>query len=229
VKRIILALFILLMLPPHAGSAGLSAHSAVRQYIEAHAPWSPEQMRVDFLTQDPELPTQKKNMHIRVEPAGTYEFIGDMVFLAAFYDGAVLIRTETVRTRIEVLREVVVAARNLPAGTIVSEEDLRMQKKWLRRMNVRSLENMEDAVGRRLSSLIRSGMEIANTMLKDVPLVKKGKPVKIVFNTAMMQITTVGLPEEDGAAGAIIRVRNLTSNKIIYGRVVGDALVELNI
>jgi len=66
-------------------------------------------------------------------------------------------------------------------------------------------------------------------MLKDVPLVQRGKIVKIVFDSGPMRIVTVGMPEEDGMAGAIIRVRNVTSNKIIYARVLGDSLVGIDI
>jgi flagella basal body P-ring formation protein FlgA len=43
-----------------------------------------------------------------------------------------------------------------------------------------------------------------------------------------MKITTTGLSEEDGAEGSTIKVRNLTSNKIIYARVIGDAKVRID-
>ena len=43
-----------------------------------------------------------------------------------------------------------------------------------------------------------------------------------------MRIVTVGLSEEDGVAGNIVRVKNITSNKIIYARVLSDSMVELD-
>jgi len=42
-----------------------------------------------------------------------------------------------------------------------------------------------------------------------------------------MQIVTVGLSEEDGVAGNIVRVKNITSNKTIYARVLSDSVVGI--
>jgi flagella basal body P-ring formation protein FlgA len=58
--------------------------------------------------------------------------------------------------------------------------------------------------------------------------VKRGKLVQIFLDSGYMKITTTGLSEEDGAEGSTIKVRNLTSNKIIYARVIGDAKVRID-
>lgn len=228
-KRLLLLFIVLLIFPAYATSAELSVHEAVRQYIQANATWPPQMIRVTFLTEEPDLSEMKKRLTLRIEPAGYYEFIGNAAFLVRLFEDATLIRTETVRTRIEVQRNIVIAAKALPAGTILTRGDLHKTRKWVRRINIQSVSTMEDAFGKRLTRQIRPGMEIMDNMLKEVPLVKKGKPVKVVYNTNLMRIVTVGLPEEDGSAGAIIKLRNLSSNKIIYGRVVSDSTVELNI
>jgi flagella basal body P-ring formation protein FlgA len=44
-----------------------------------------------------------------------------------------------------------------------------------------------------------------------------------------MRISTVGIPEEDGIAGSMIRIKNITSKKIIYARVLGASLVGVGI
>jgi flagella basal body P-ring formation protein FlgA len=74
---------------------------------------------------------------------------------------------------------------------------------------------------------VASGAELLATMLKEIPLVRKGKMVKMVFDNGSMQIVTVGLSEEDGVAGNIVRVKNITSNKIIYARVLSDSVVGI--
>lgn len=228
-RRLLILFIAILIIPAYAAGAELSVHEAVRHYIEANATWPPETMRVNFLTEEPDLSDQKKPITIRVEPAGYYDFIGNAAFLVRFFEDATLLRTETVRTRIEVRRNMVVAAKALSAGSILTKGDLRQTKKWVRRINMHAIATTEDAIGKRLTRQIRPGMEIVENMLRDVPLVKKGKPVKVIYHTDLMEIVTMALPEEDGSAGAIIKLRNPSSNKIIYGRVVSDAIVELNI
>jgi flagella basal body P-ring formation protein FlgA len=211
----------------HAADIEPLFRTAIREYIEANMPWPPGSMRVDFLSKEPEYLPQNKDFSLRVEPAGNQDFIGDMVFLVKCFKGGTLLRTESVRTRIEVERNVVTAARGLPAGTTLSESDIRTARRWVRRIHPHSLSLMEETAGKRLTIQVASGAEILATMLKEIPLVRKGKIVKMVFDNGPMQIVTVGLSEEDGVAGNIVRVKNISSNKIIYARVLSDSLVRI--
>jgi flagella basal body P-ring formation protein FlgA len=72
-------------------------------------------------------------------------------------------------------------------------------------------------------------MELSAARLKDAPLVRKGKMVRVQFDNGSLRITTVGIPEEDGTAGNMVRIRNVTSNKVIYAKVLGDSLVGVDI
>jgi flagellar basal body P-ring formation protein FlgA len=200
---------------------------AVREYIAANMTWPPESVHVDFLSEEPESIPQSQDLLLRVEPAGNQDFIGDMVFLVKSFKGGSLLRTESVRTRIEVLRDVVTAARSMQAGTVLTENDIRTARRWVRRIHPQSLASMEAVAGKRLTIQVASGTEILATMLKEVPLVRRGKMVKMVFDNGPMQIVTVGMSEEDGIAGNIIRVKNITSNKVIYARVLSDSIVGI--
>jgi len=201
--------------------------AAVREYIEANMPWPPGTARVDFLSSEPENKNQDGHVTLRVEPAGNVDFIGDMAFLVRSLKGRLLTRTDTVRARIEVLQNVFVATRSLSPGTVLTDHDVRTIQKWVRRIHPQAVSSLEDVVGKRLSTQIPAGAEFQTFMLKEAPLVRKGRMVKVVFDNGPMQIITLGLSEEDGIAGSMVRVRNITSNKIIYARVLSDSLVGI--
>src|SRR5574340_1647037 len=117
----------------HAMDAGsYPVHTAVRQFIEANMPWSPETVHVDFLSEETASTTLNGNITLRVEPTGNLDFIGDMVFLVKFFKGSSLLRTESVKTRIEVLRDIFVSTRPLPAGTVLTDNDVKIVRKWVR-------------------------------------------------------------------------------------------------
>lgn len=202
-------------------------HTAIREYVEANMPWPPGSVRVDFLSEGQESARQNQDLVLRVEPSGNQDFIGDMVFLVKYFKNGNLLRTEAVRTRIELQRDVVTAARGLPAGTVLAESDIRVVRRWVRRLHPQSLSSAEAISGKRLTTQVASGAEILATMLKDTPLIRKGKMVKIIFDNGPMQIVTVGLSEEDGIAGNVIRVKNITSNRIIYARVLSESVVGI--
>lgn len=208
-------------------SASYSVHDAVRQYIETNMPWPPEAVRVDILSEKMDSTPQNRHITLRIEPTGNQNFIGDMVFLVKSFKGGRLVKTESVRTSIEVLREIVTAARPLPAGTVLKDSDIKTIQKWVRRIHPQALSSFDTATGKRLTIQLASGAEILASMLKDSPQVRKGKMVRMVFDNGSMHIVTFGLSEEDGIAGNIIRVKNITSNKIIYARVLSESLVGI--
>jgi flagella basal body P-ring formation protein FlgA len=219
---------IFFLMPVLAGAAS-SVHDAVREYIETHMPWPQGTARLAFATSEPALSAGRHEITFRIEAAGAADFIGDAAFIARIYAGGKYLRTETVRTQIEVLRDVVVAAKAIYSGSVLKEDDVRLVKKWLRRNMPDALSGIDEAVGKRITLQVRPGVEISARMLKETPLVRKGQAVRVLFDNDSLQISTVGIPEEDGVAGNMIRIKNMTSNKIIYARVLGASLVGVGI
>jgi flagellar basal body P-ring formation protein FlgA len=206
-------------------TASSPIYAAVRQYIEANMPWPSGAARIDFLTEETESKTHSNNISLRVEPAGNPSFIGDMVFLVRSFKGGNLLRTESVRVRIEVLQNLVIAVKTLPSGSILTEKDVTSVQRWVRRIHPQSLPSLDTVQGKRLTLQVSSGSEILSSMLKEAPLVKKGKMVRMVYDNGLMHIVTIGLSEEDGVAGNIVRIKNISSNKIIFAKVLSDSLV----
>ena len=87
---------------------------------------------------------------------------------------------------------------------------------------------MEEATGKIMAVSIRPNTEITRNMLKELMPVKKGKMVHIILDNGAMKIMAMGLSEEDGAEGAIVKVRNITSSKTIYARVIGQSKVKVD-
>jgi flagellar basal body P-ring formation protein FlgA len=105
---------------------------------------------------------------------------------------------------------------------------VRVVKRWLIREPQQTIASREEAVEKRIISAVRPNQEITRTMLRDVPLIKKGRMVKMVLNNGFITITTVGQTQEDGGMGSSVRVKNVSSERIVYARVVGDSLVQVD-
>ncbi|MCG6537203.1 MAG: flagellar basal body P-ring formation chaperone FlgA, partial [Syntrophales bacterium LBB04] len=152
----------------------------------------------------------------------------DSYFALKLYNNGVLFREESIRVRIEVFREFVVSIKNLGRDSIIGVNDVTLQKKWVRSIPLNSISNMDEVVGKLLCVSIRPNTEISRNMLKEVTAVKRGKMVQIVLDSGAINITTTGLSEEDGAEGSFVKVRNITSNKIFYARVIGESRVRVD-
>ena len=201
---------------------------AIREHIEQNMPWPADSARIELLSQLPVFTAGNGILSFKIESRSRENYLGDTSFAVRVFQNDVFFKEETVRVRIEVLREFVVSTNNLGRDTIITNNDISLQKKWVRSIPINAISALEEAIGKTVCVSIRPNTEIIRNMLKEVMPVKKGKMVNIILDNGVMKITAMGLSEEDGAEGALVKVRNITSSKIIYARVIGQSKVKVD-
>jgi flagella basal body P-ring formation protein FlgA len=140
-------------------------------------------------------------------------------------DGA--IRRAVVTVRVWVLRDVVVAARALRSGDVLAAEDVLRERREVAGPRGDELADAGSAVGRRVARHVGAGEPLRSAWLKEALRVKRGDRVTLRLARGALTIETPGRAEEDGSAGAWIRVRNATSNRDLVGRVAADGVVHV--
>jgi flagella basal body P-ring formation protein FlgA len=204
-------------------------NQAIKDYIEKNMPWPAGAMRFEVISRLPDdlfIPVGKFSW--RVASKSDEGFVGDVNLLLKLYVNGILFREENMRVRIEVAREFVVSSKVLVKDTLISTGDVHLQKKWVRSIPINTVSKLEDVIGKTISISIRPNAEIMRNMLKEALAVKRGKLVQVLLDNGALRITSTGLSEEDGVEGSLIKVRNLSSNKTIYARVIGDAKVRVD-
>jgi flagellar basal body P-ring formation protein FlgA len=201
--------------------------NAVSDHVGKNHPWASGSVRIQILTRlsDIILPQESVTFEVVYDP--NEDFIGDANYVIKYYSGRKLVKEETVRVGIEVLTDVVVSKRELVKNREITGEDVCVQKKWLKRIPANVVTVLSDIVGKTLAFNVRPNSEITKNSIRTPLLIKRGNIVRIVFDNNLFSIATVGISEEDGARDKVIKVKNLSSNKIIYARVTGDSLVKV--
>ena len=203
-------------------------NKAIQSHIEKNMPWPAGSMRVEVLSRLPDITVPAGNVSWKVDSKGNEDYLGESYCVLKLFQDGVLFREESIRVRVEILREFFVSTKNLGRDSIISASDITLQKRWVRAMPLNSISSQEEIVGKLLCVGVRPNTEITRNMLKEATAVKRGKMVQISLDSGAISITTMGLSEEDGAEGSFIKVRNLSSNKIIYARVVGESRVKVD-
>jgi len=232
-----MVLFFIMVFLTVVVSSSLAAHGTiikvteikalVKNHIETNMPWQQGGMRVEFLSRTAEMRVQGEKISFKVRSRQDEPYIGDSAFTVGIYDDGTLLREETVHVRMEVAMDVVVSTRYLPRDTEIDSDSVKLVRKWFNQMPVHVMTQIEDVVGKHLYSDVRQNTEIKRNMLKAVKTIKRGKMVKIVLESGPMTIVTFGLCEEDGSRGDFIRVRNTSSNKTVFAKVVDDSSVRI--
>lgn len=125
-------------------------------------------------------------------------------------------------------KSVVVAKDFIKRGQIIKAEDVRSEDRILFRMAGNIAQDAGSVIDKIAKMDIRAGMVIKTGMLDSRKLVKRGNPVSIVVESGILRVTAAGQAMEDGPEGKFIKVLNLSSRKIVVGKIVADSTVSVH-
>lgn len=142
-------------------------------------------------------------------------------------DGRV-VKNMSVRGKIEALAQIVVAAEPLKKGLILQTQHLTLVT-----MDIDDIASPEldtsNLLGMQMTKAVMKGSPVLSAMVEEVPIVKRGQKVKIVIEAGSLHLTATGLAHSDGILNQMIKIQNIESNKILYGRVSGPGVVEVTL
>ena len=129
---------------------------------------------------------------------------------------------------IDSFEEVVCASQPLTRGTVLTPEDLSLEKRNVSKLPSNVLRSSEFLAGKRLKRSVKEGTVLLANAVDVPPLIKKGDRVTIVVESSTLRITAVGVAKGQGSAGEQIRVQNLMNDKEIVAAVVDSSTVKVN-
>lgn len=126
-----------------------------------------------------------------------------------------------------VTEKVVVAARTLPRGHLLSAEDLAVEERDVTRTLSGYITEPAQVLGQRLKSQLLSGRMLTPALLEADKVVRRGQTVTLMVNNGGITIRMAGKALSDGALNQRIRVENLNSGRIVEGIVRSRENVEV--
>jgi len=123
--------------------------------------------------------------------------------------------------------DVIVAARNLTRGAILSAADLTLEKKDIARLRGGFFEQPTEAIGKALKRNLQQGQVLHAQHIATPNTVKKGSKVIILANSKKIQVRMPGKALDNGTMGELIRVQNSHSKKELEATVVSPGVVRV--
>ncbi len=120
-----------------------------------------------------------------------------------------------------------VLKKSLTKGDVISAADLdwisvsdkTVEKNWVM--------DADNVIGLSPRKLVTSGKPLVLNDFESPVMVERGQTVTLVYKSDGISLNTTGKAAQPGRKGDIIRVTNISSNKIISGIVSGDQQVEV--
>ena len=134
-----------------------------------------------------------------------------------------------VPVQVKIMQNVVVLAHSLPRNTPLSQSDLRLEQRDINRMSSGYFSDPQEVIGKTLKRSVGGGLALSPVYVESQKLVKRGQQVVLLAQTSSITVKMSGKAMADGAAGEKIKVKNLSSDRVIEGVITKNGSVRTNV
>jgi flagella basal body P-ring formation protein FlgA len=163
----------------------------------------------------------------RLKPVGSNPFARRVTFRLEIERRGRLVATRYPQVAIEGKASVLVAARPLTRGALLTEADVLLEQRHLDRVPPVALGGIK-ARGMLMARRVSAGHIFAPRDLKPPAVVRRGQRIRIELRADALSVSTAGEALGDGAVGQHVAVRNLSSGRRLRGIVKAPGLVEVS-
>lgn len=146
--------------------------------------------------------------------------------MAVYVDGEDMGRL-TLSGWVDRYEPVVCTSRFVSRGEILTEDDIVLKKINISQVSSRIVKDADHVVGKQVKSNLRAGRAVQENFLVLPPMIEKGERVRILAISGGIQVATLGIAMDEGREGEQIKVENITSKKLVVGRVSDRSTVEV--
>lgn len=132
---------------------------------------------------------------------------------------------EKVTVRPDVFVPVVMPKSLIERDTVITSDDLQLKKYNISNSRSGLIMQMDEVVGLTSKRALQPGKPLTRAGLVEPLLVKRDQPIMIVAHMAGITASMPGVALKNGRKGDMIKVRNISSQRVISGRVDDDGIV----
>ena len=133
-----------------------------------------------------------------------------------------------INSRVLVSQDVVKTIRIVRKGEIISLDNITMETIQTERPWKNAIKTTDQAIGYEAGRNMPAGKILTHKFIKKPALVNRGDKIQIIVEKGSLKITAPGILKEDGFEDGMVRVLNMESKKIIFGRLVDANTVKVS-
>lgn len=135
--------------------------------------------------------------------------------------------TLTVMVKATVNVPVVTSAQGLERGRIIGEGDITLSEQNVAQIADRFFTQPQEVIGQTVKRRLNAGQTITAAALDQPVLVARGQQVMLMIQHQGIEASTMGEALKQGRKGEMIRVRNLSSQRVVDGIVESAGVVRV--
>ncbi|MCX6155581.1 MAG: flagellar basal body P-ring formation chaperone FlgA [Candidatus Kapabacteria bacterium] len=140
-----------------------------------------------------------------------------------FYNTEKIIKKIDIPVRVKIIKEVPVSLRSLQVGSLISQQDLTLQKMDITQYSKESLQTKDALIGATVGRTIPKGWIVSSDYLKAPSIIKRGEKVTISVIQGAVRIRASAVAMQDASVGGTLKVKR--EGSILQGTVATDGTI----
>ena len=124
---------------------------------------------------------------------------------------------------------VVVTTETVSQGEFLKANQLKLEKRSLNFLHNGYLKTLKQAVGQKLKTTLAKGLVVKPNQLNRPYTIKRGQNVNLLAKSDLISVRISGKALSNARIGDRIRVKNISTNKIVEGTVTYNGSVEIRL
>lgn len=206
---------------------GVQLLEFAKEYLERNIVWPGGPVRVEFIKEPPGVTLPYGAVTFSAVLDRSPDQSGARSFRIDIYLDGVKQRTQSMSSYLELYGDTLVAARDIPAGTYLTDTDVEVREVRLDQARRGALTNPDDAAGKKARRAIRAGEPVTRGALDVDPDIKANAAINLIIPGQGFVVSARGKALEDGFKGELIRVITLENRKVLEGVILDGNTVEI--
>jgi flagella basal body P-ring formation protein FlgA len=135
-------------------------------------------------------------------------------------------RNQRVPVRVQLFRKVRVSSRALARGDALGAGDVRSEERDVTRLGYGYIVDPSQLQGRHLRRPLTAGTVLTPGMLTPREVVQRGQQVSLIASTDGILVRAAGVALQAGDRGDLVRVRSLSCDCVVQGRIRAPGIVD---
>lgn len=189
--------------------------------------WGEKEARIRAVRKPPDLHLPPGDVDLEISRLSGDDYGMTLFVVTAWKDGFEVGRVP-VNLSIVRAKDVVVAARTIPAGTVLRQRDLVLKRRSITQKHdeTRYVTDPALLIGLRTRRAVADGLPLLLDMVDNPPVIRRGEPVRVQIARGAISVTVRGTARDGGRLGDRVRVQTEQGTELA-GVLVERDLVEV--
>jgi flagella basal body P-ring formation protein FlgA len=132
-----------------------------------------------------------------------------------------------VNFKVRVFEYVAISRKRIGRHRNLTRDNIFMDKRETTKIRGIAFSSIENLIGKMTTMAVQPNTILTEGIVEVPPTVKQGSLIKMFIKANGFKIVTKGLAQQTGYTGDVIKVKNLDSKKMLYGKIVDSDKVQI--